>query len=434
MTVDRRDNWRTHSLIPGGAHTYSKGDDQFPAVAPRYLERGEGAYVWDHLGNRFIDWTMGLRTMTLGYGFGAVDEAAIAQIRKGNNFGRPSMIETELAQEIVDLLPSAEMVKFAKNGSTATTAAVKLARAYTGRPYVAYCIDHPFFSYDDWFIGTTSCNSGALSGATDFSLPFAYNDLGSLETLFQSRPNEIAAVIMEPSTDTAPKDGFLEKVAAQCKSEGALFILDEMITGFRWHLRGAQAFFGVTPDLSIFGKGMANGYSVSALVGRRDILELGGLDHSRQKVFLISTTHGAENAPLAAAQATIKVFREEPVVDHIWDVGRQLIAGLNEAARDARLGESFNAFGYPCRPEYVCRDPETGEPSLPLRTLFMQEMVREGILLSYLSPSYAHGQRELDATLAAARRAFVTYERALEDGWRKYLDGNPIKPVFRAYN
>lgn len=426
------DHGITHRLIPGGAHTYSKGDDQFPANAPRYIERGEGARVWDDTGRQFIDWTSGLRTMTLGYGVGPVNDAAIEQIRKGSNFGRPSRIETETAQDIVDLIPGAEMVKFAKNGSTVVTAAVKLARAYTGRTQVAFCKDHPFFSYDDWFIGTTPTDGGIPSDVAALSLAFRYNDLASLEALF-ARSRDIACVVMEAATVDTPVPGFLAGVQALCRKHGAVFILDEMITGFRWHLQGAARFYDLQPDLLTFGKGIGNGFSVSALVGRRDIMDLGGIWHDKKRVFLISTTHGAENHALAATRAALKIYREKPVVEHIWRIGQELMDGFSAAARRAGVEAFFQTAGYPCNPAYICRDA-TGAASLPLRTLFMQEMIRQGIFLSYISPGFAHGAAEVQTTVEAAEQSLRVYRRALDEGWEKFLDGPPIKPVFRPYN
>jgi glutamate-1-semialdehyde 2,1-aminomutase len=211
-----RHNEKTHHLIPGGAHTYSKGDDQFPANAPRYLERGEGAYVWCDRGRRFVDWTMGLRTMTLGYGVKPVIDAAVEQISKGSNFGRPSYIETEYAEELIAHLPFAEMVKYAKNGSNVTTGAVKIARAYTGRDYVAFPKEHPFFSFDDWFIGTTPITSGIPKPFSEFSLTFSYGKIGQLEELFGAYPNKIACVIMEPATSAHPPEGYLKQVRELC--------------------------------------------------------------------------------------------------------------------------------------------------------------------------------------------------------------------------
>ncbi len=423
----------THRLIPGGAHTYSKGDDQFPSNAPRFLERGEGAHVWDDQGRKFLDWTMGLRSMSLGYGVRPVLDAAIAQIEKGSNFGRPSRIETEFAQDIVDLIPCAEMVKYGKNGSTVTTAAVKLARAYTGRDYVALCRDHPFFSYDDWFIGTTPCKGGIPQAFSDLSLSFRYNDIGSLEKLFREHPGKISCVILEPAATEHPRDGFLQKVQALCQANGAVFILDEMITGFRWHLNGAQTYYGVQPDLATFGKGVANGFSLAFLVGKREIMELGGLDHSRERIFLISTTHGAENHSIAAARASIRFFRDNPVVEHMWQIGQSFIDGLNAVAAELGLGAQVSAAGVACSPYFVCRDRK-GEVSLPLRTLFLQEMVRQGVLINYVAPSWSHTAADVERTLECTRKALAVYARALDEGWERHLEGAPIKPVFRSHN
>ena len=422
-----------HDLIPGGAHTYSKGDDQFPANAPRFLERGEGTYVWDDKGNRFLDWTMGLRTMTLGYGHRAVNNAAIAQIEKGSNFCRPSRIESETAEDLLAMLPHADMVKFAKNGSNVTTAAVKLARAHTGRELVAICSDHPFFSFDDWFIGATPVDAGIPKSTKELTLGFRYNDLASVEQLFSERGSEIAALIMEAATSDPPTNNFLHAVRELCRKHGTVFILDEMITGFRWHNGGAQAYFDIDPDLSTFGKGMGNGFAVAAVVGKREFMEHGGLRHNTPRVFLLSATHGAENHALAAARVVMKTYREEPVIERIWRAGRDLIAGLNEAARAAGVGEQFEAFGYPCSPYFTCKDA-SGVPSAAFRTLFLQEMVRHGVLMNYIAPSYAHGDAEIAATVEAARQSFAVYARALDGNVNALVEGPPVKPVFRPYN
>lgn len=424
---------RPHELIPGGAHTYSKGDDQFPINAPRHLERGEGAYVWDPDGNKYLDWTMGLRTMTLGYRYPGINEAAIEQIHKGNNFGRPSLIESEAAEDLIDLIPGADMVKFAKNGSTVTTAAVKLARAYTGRDKVLFCQDHPFFSFDNWFIGATVCDGGIPMPGRELTVGFKYNDIASVEKAFAENKGEIACLIMEATTFIEPEDDFLHRVQALCRDNGTLFIIDEMITGFRWHLNGAQTFFGIEPDLSTFGKGIANGFSVAALAGRREVMDLGGLFHDQKRVFLISTTHGAENCGLAALRATLKVYREQPVIDGLWNTGRALIDGLNAAANAAGVSHAFEAFGYPCSPYFACRDND-GQVSMAYRTLFLQEMIRHGVIVTYFSPSYAHGPEEVAKTLDAATKAFSVYAKALDEGWEKYVEGPIVKPVFRPYN
>ncbi|PPR11126.1 MAG: 3-aminobutyryl-CoA aminotransferase [Alphaproteobacteria bacterium MarineAlpha11_Bin1] len=434
MTASEKGSNRvTHNLIPGGAHTYSKGDDQFPANAPPYLERGEGYWVWDDRDGRYLDWTMGLRSMSLGYGRPEVNNAAIEQIRRGSNFGRPSKVETDLAQILVDIIPCAEMVKFAKNGSTVTTAAVKLARAHTGREYVAFCKDHPFFSYDDWFIGTTDCAAGVPSAISDLSLPFRYNDLDSLRNLFTRQAGKIACVILEAATTEPPADGFLEGVQALCQENGAVFILDEMITGFRWHLKGAQYFYGIKPDLATFGKGMGNGFSIAALVGKREIMELGGLDHDGERVFLISTTHGAENHALAACIGALRVFETENVCDHMWNIGAMLVDALNGAAISTGMEDHFEAYGIACNPAYVCRG-DGGAPSPELRTLFNQEMINRGVLMPYITPCLAHDAEAVSRTAKAAEESLAICANALESGLHHALRGDAIRPVFRKFN
>jgi len=422
-----------HDVIPGGAHTYSKGDDQFPANAPRFLERGDGAYVWDEQNRRYLDWNMGLRTMTLGYGNSVVNEAAKSQIDLGSNFSRPSRVEVDLARTLIDLIPCADMVKFAKNGSNVTTAALKLARAHTKRRYICYCQDHPFYSFDDWFISTTEANAGVADGSKEISLPFDYDNLESLENQFAKYPNDIAAVILEPATSSHPKSGFLEGLRKLCDRHGAVLIFDEMITGFRWDLRGAQHYYGVTPDLATFGKGIANGFSVSALVGNKEIMERGGLFHDYERVFLMSTTHGAELHCLAAAAAAIQFMSDKNVTEHIWQIGETLIEILNQTAFDAGVGQYVEFFGVPCSPYFTCRD-EKGEISMSWRTLFLQEMVKQGVFINAIVPSFAHGQVEISQTVRAAEKAFSVYSKALEEGIDRYLEGPSIKPVFRRHN
>src|SRR4029079_14217318 len=283
-----------HARIPGGGHTYAKGDDQFPDGLAPIMVRGQGCRATDVDGNEFIEFGIGLRAVTLGHGRPEVVEAARSAALDGLNFTRPSLAELEEADEIAALLPGAEMVKFSKDGSNATSAAVRLARAATGRDLIAVCADQPFFSVDDWFNGSTPVAAGVPASTRRMTLRFPYGDLDALERLFAEHPGKVAAVIMEPATWIEPAPGYLQAVKDLCHRQGALFILDETITGFRWHRRGAQHCYGVTADLAIFGKAMGNGYPISALVGRQDLMSLGGLDHDRDRVFLLSYTHGAE--------------------------------------------------------------------------------------------------------------------------------------------
>lgn len=425
---------RLLKAIPGGAHTYSRGYDQYPSNAPQILTRGKGAYIYDPEGKKYLDYGMALRAVNIGYAEEEIDAAAIEQIKNGNNLTRPSVIELEAAELLVDLIDSVDMVKFTKNGSTAVSAAVKLARAYTGRELVARCAEHPFFSYDDWFIASTPLTRGIPQETIEKTKTFRYNDIASLETLIAQHPGQFACVVLEPAATEEPKEGFLQRVQELCRAHGIVFVLDEMITGFRWHMKGAQHTYGVTPDLCTFGKAMANGFSVACIAGKREIMELGSIEFDgRERVFLLSTTHGAEMCGLGAFVATMGFMQQHKVVEHLWEYGRKLTTMMQRQADAHGIGHSFKAGGIPCSPYYITLDA-TGANSLGLRTLFSQEMIRNGVLMPWIALSYRHGEAELAATEQAIERSFAVYRKALEDGVGKYLEGPVIKPVFRKHN
>lgn len=420
--------------IPGGAHTYSRGFDQYPANAPAILQRGKGAYIYDADGRRYLDYGMALRAVNIGYAEDEINAAALLQIENGNNLTRPSLVELEAAELLIDLIDSVDMVKFTKNGSTSVSAAVKLARAYTGRDLVARCAEHPFFSYDDWFIGSTPLTRGIPADTVAKTKLFKYNDITSLQALIDAHPDQIACVVLEPAATEAPRDDFLHQVKALCSRHGIVFVLDEMITGFRWHMKGAQQFFGIEADLCTFGKAMANGFSVSCVAGKREIMELGSIEfEGRERLFLLSTTHGAEMSGLGAFIATVGFMERNNVVEHIWDYGRSLMTLMEGMANEYGIGESFKVGGYPCSPYFLTLDA-TGGNSLPLRTLFLQEMINNGVLTPWIALSFRHGPEELALTEKALRATFGIYRRALADGVDKYLNGPVIKPVFRKHN
>jgi glutamate-1-semialdehyde 2,1-aminomutase len=434
MTFDKSSLLRAkaHLRIPGGAHTYAKGDDQYPVLAPGFIVRGEGCHVWDVDGNEFIEYGMGLRAVTLGHGYPPVVEAAHKQMLLGTNFTRPAPIELECAEKLASLIESAEMVKFAKDGSDATTAAVKLARAYTGRDIIARC-DQPFFAVDDWFIGSTSMAAGIPQAIRDLTIQFRYNDIESLRLLFDQHPGKIACVVLEAATTIEPKGDFLVQVQKLCEKEGAVFILDEMITGFRWHLGGAQKIYGIAPHLSTFGKAMANGISLSALVGRKEIMELGGLHHDKERVFLLSTTHGAETHALAAAIATMHVYEHNHVVEHLYRQGQRLRVGIDRIIASLGLTGYFEVLGRPPNLVYATRD-ESKKPSQAFRTLFLQETIQRGLLMPSLVVSFSHTDADIDRTIESIGEALNVYRRALDEGIEKYLSGRAVKPVFRKFN
>jgi glutamate-1-semialdehyde 2,1-aminomutase len=429
----RRLRAKSHSLIPGGAHTYAKGDDEYPEAAPGFILRGEGCQVWDVDGNKFIEYGMGLRAVSLGHAFAPVVEAAQQQMRMGSNFTRPARIEVEYAEELLQVLPNADMVKFAKNGSDVTTAAVKLARAYTGRDMVAVCADHPFFSCDDWFIGTTELNAGIPQPYRELTASFHYNNLESVKDLFERHLGRIACLILEPATAEEPRDDFLCQLKVLCEKHGSLLILDEMITGFRWHINGAQASYGVVPDLSTFGKAMGNGFAIAALAGKREIMKLGGLDHTGERVFLLSTTHGAETHALAAARETLNIYGRCHVVEHLYRQGERLRAGIKACIMRHGITGQFEVLGRAPNLIYATKDAD-GRGSQGFRTLFLQEMIRGGIIAPSFVVSFSHSDEVIDQTIEIVDRALRVYARALAEGLEKYLLGPTVKPVNRRFN
>jgi glutamate-1-semialdehyde 2,1-aminomutase len=424
---------RAHDLIPGGCHTYAKGDDQFPEEAPRFITHGKGCRVWDVDGREFIEYGMGLRAVTLGHAYPPVVEAVARELAFGTNFNRPAVIEVEAAEKLLSFIAGAEMVKFCKDGSAALDGAVKLARCHTGRDLIAICGDQPFFSSSDWFIGSTGIPGGVPEAIRRMTLKFNYNDLPSVERLFSTHPGQIACIVLEAARTDEPREGFLERLQALCRKHGAVMILDEMITGFRWAKGGAQAVYGIVPDLCCFGKAMANGFALSALVGKRELMRLGGFDHDRERVFLMSTTHGAETHALAALIATLETYETQDVIVHLYRQGERLRAQVDKAIAEHGLEGKFGLIGRPCCLLYFTRDAE-GRPSQPMRTLFLQELLKRGVLAPSFIVSYSHQDGDIDRTAEAIRGSLSVYRKALDEGVERYLIGRPVKPVYRRFS
>lgn len=431
-----------HDLIPGGAHTYSKGDDQFPILAPAAITHGKGSHVWDIDGNEFLDCSMGLTSVSLGHAYEPVLEAVRNELLKGVNFQRPSVIEKEMAEKFLSLIPGHDMIKFAKNGSIVTTAAVKLARAHTGRKLVAFPGDHPFYSYDDWFIGTTDCNKGVPEEFSNLSVTFQSCNIASLKALFEKYPGQIACVITEPEKSTClfncscggdPKT-FLQQSIELTHQNGALFILDEMVTGFKTDLPGSITKYNLEPDMATWGKGIANGFSFCALTGKKEIMELGGIRRKgEEKVFLISTTHGAETHAIAAAIATIDEFKKHNVIDHVHATGKKVHSLCEQVVRKHNLLAHIDTIPCDWQPVFLFRDAE-GKISPPFRTLLIQEMIRNGVLFQgFFVPSLSHTQEDINYFVAAFDASLSVYKVALAEGVEKYLVGEATKPVFRKY-
>ena len=429
-----------HNLIPGGAHTYSKGDDQFPALSPAAIDFGKGSHIWDVDGNEYLDCSMGLTSVSLGHAYQSVVNAVASELVRGVNFQRPSILEKEMAERFLEIVPQHDMIKFAKNGSIVTTAAVKLARAFTDRKLVAFPVDHPFYSYDDWFIGATACNKGVPEEFSSLSVTFKSYDLNSLQELFEKYPNQISCIITEPEKsvypaylgeDFSPRD-FLEKAIELCHANGALFIADEMVTGFKTAFPGTISKWNLKPDMATWGKGIANGFSFCALTGTKEIMDLGGINRpGEEKVFLISTTHGGETHALSAALASINEFQENDVISHIHKSNKLLASLCKKLTMDFGLSRNIEVIECEWMPTFIFRNAE-GEICQGFRTLFMQEMIRNGVLFQGIFTScYSHTEDDIYYFVKAFEASLKVYQKALKEGFGNYLVGEPAKAVFR---
>lgn len=427
-----------HSLIPGGAHTYSKGDDQFPVLSPAAISHGKGSHIWDIDGNEFLDCSMGLSSVSLGHAYEPVLDAVRNELEKGVNFQRPSVLEKEMAETFLELIPQHDRVKFAKNGSAVTTAAVKLARAKSGRKLVAFPGDHPFYSYDDWFIGTTPCNKGVPEEFSGLSVTFKSCDINSLKLLFDQYPGQIACVITEPEKNMCsgcscggPED-FLKQAIELAHTHGALFIVDEMITGLKTGFPGSISKYGIEPDMATWGKGIANGFSFCALTGKKDVMDLGGIKNKGdEKVFLISTTHGGETHAMAAAIATLNEFKKYNIVDHINTYGEKIIEICQHLIDKNGLSQYIQVISSTWMPAFGFKNTK-GEACSGLRTLVMQEMIKRGVMFQgVFIICYSHTEDDLFYFCKAFGEVMEIYKLALQEGYEKYLVGDKAEAVFR---
>ncbi|MEW5979956.1 MAG: aminotransferase class III-fold pyridoxal phosphate-dependent enzyme [Acidobacteriota bacterium] len=414
---------RAERLIPGCAQTFSKGPTSFvQGVTPSFVSKAQGACFWDVDGNRYLDYIMGLGPVILGHADPMVNEAVRRQMELGMSFSLPHPIEVEVAELLNQIIPCAERVRFGKNGSDATAGAVRVARAWTKRDKVACCGYH---GWQDWFIGSTNRHFGVPHAVRQLTLPFPYNDLQALHKLFREHKDQIACVIMEPVAFDPPLPAFLEGVKELCDKNGALLVFDEIITGFRLALGGAQEYFGVQPDLACFGKAMANGFPLSAIVGRADVLNL------FEDVFF-SFTFAGEAVSLAACQATIEVLHQRRGIPHLWRVGKCLQDGTNELIRELGLQDTLACVGLPPLTgfRFLCRDQRQ---NVLLRSLLQQEAVKRSILTHGNHVlSLAHDDGIIEETLQAYGQLLELVADTLRRGdLESCLEGPPIEPVLR---
>ena len=438
---------RAKKVIGSGTNTFSRAPGVFPdGAAPKFLSHQEGCRVWDVDGNEFIDMVMGCGPVTIGHKHPVIDDAIRAQLDKGILYSMLHPLEVEVAEKLVDCIPYAEMVKFSKNGSDVCAAAVRLARHVTGRNKI-FCWG--YHGFHDWYVASTDRNAGIPAQIKDLTKTFEYGDSDGLRAALKEHKNEVAAIIMEPvigqkpicsssdnncgrSFDTAcskcPQSVFLKSVKEIAREEGALLIFDEMISGFRFALGGAGEYFGVSPDLATFGKGVTNGMPLGILAGKAE--------HMQQfdKVFL-SSTYAPETLTLAAASANIDFYHANDVIKSIWEKGEYVNKGFEEVISRHNIKKNVSLAGYPVR-LMVNTHEDNGAQDPKLASLYQQEMFKNGILCfaGVLMLSYSHETEDLDLLIDAFDSTCRVMAEFFESGKSidDVLECRPGAPVFKG--
>lgn len=406
-------------LIPCTTQTLAKGPQQnIKGIAPKYLLKGKGSHVWDVDGNEFIDFNMAIGPLSLGYAYDKVDEAIKKQLEDGITFSLMHPLEVEVAELLNKIIPNAESIRYSKSGADVTSAAIRVARAFTRRENILCCGYH---GWHDWYISVTDRNSGIPQSIQDLTFTFNYNDI---QSVIDSIDEDTAAVILEPFVFEAPKDNFLQKLREVCDKNGTLLIFDEMWTGFRIALGGAQEYFGVKADLATFSKAVANGMPIGILVGRKDVMNV------LEKDVFFFTTFGGEALSLAAAKATINELKEKNVPAYLSKQGKKLKDGYNKIAEELNMPYT-KCIGYECR-SMISFDASAGNP-LEMKSLVQQEMIKRGILWGgFHNMSFSHTDEDIEYTLKAYRDVLPILKKAVDEkNVRGYLKGEPVEPVFR---
>ncbi len=410
---------RAQGLIPCYTQTLAKGPTQYVnGIAPKYLVKGKGSHVWDADGNEYIDFNMGIGPLILGYAYPAIDEAIRRQLDDGITFSLMHPLEVEVAEMLREIIPNAESVRYSKSGADVTSAAIRIARAYTGRSKILCCGYH---GWHDWYVSTIALNAGIPEAVKDLTFTFSFNDI---ESFLLSIDDDIAAVILEPVVFEAPRDNILYKIAETCRERGTILIFDEMWTGFRMSNGGAQEYFGIKADMATFSKAIANGMPLSVLTGRRDLMQV-----LEDEVFFF-TTFGGEALSLAAAKATIIEMKNKNVITTISATGEILKEGYNKIAAELSL-DFTKAIGYSFR-TMVTFDEKAGNP-LELKSFVQQELIKRGILWSGMhNISYSHSIQDIEYTLSAYKEVLGLLKDAVRDNTvLRQIRGIPVQPTFR---
>ena len=415
---------RAREVIPLGAQTFSKSITQLPfGAAPFFAAKAKGAMLWDEDGHPYVDFCNALCAVTLGYADPDVNAAAVAQVAEGSVFSLSHRLEAEVAERICDLVPCAETVRFGKNGSDATSGAIRVARAYTGRDRVLTCGYH---GWQDWSIGATARSKGVPRAVRELTTAFPFNDLPALAALLDAHAGEVAAIILEPMNVTPPAPGYLQAVRRLADRHGVVLIFDETITGFRFDAGGAQKLFGVTPDLATFGKGLANGFPLSAVAGKRALMA------EMEEVFF-SFTMGGEAVSLAAAKAVLDKLDREPVIQTLRIRGAEVQAEVERLLGATGAGGFLSISGDPTW-SFLNFAPPEGVDVWALKTLFLQEVFARGLFtLGTHNMSYAHGDHEISTLVAVYAEVFEILAEAVRRGdVAARLRCAPLQPLFKV--
>ena len=411
--------YKALNLIPSTTQTLAKGPQQnVKGIAPKYLIKGKGSHVWDVDGNEYLDFNMGIGPLSLGYAYNKVDEAIKKQLEDGITFSLMHPLEVEVAEMLNEIIPNAESIRYSKSGADVTSAAIRVARAFTKRQKILCCGYH---GWHDWYISVTDRNAGIPQAIQDLTFTFNYNDI---QSVLDSIDEDTAAVILEPFVFEVPKDNFLNKLRDICTKNGTLLIFDEMWTGFRISIGGAQEFFKVKADMATFSKAVANGMPIAILAGRKDVMKV--LD---KEVFFY-TTFGGEALSLAAVKATVNEIKEKNVPAYLAKQGKKLKDGYNKIAEELNMPYT-KCIGYECR-SLMTFDASTGNP-LEMKSLFQQEMIKRGILWGgFHNMSFSHSDKDVEYTLKAYKDVLPILKKAVDEkNVRNYLKGEPVEPVFR---
>lgn len=415
---------KAERLIPLGSQTFSKSKTQYPVgISPFYLKKAKGSHVWDLDNNKYIDLVNSLAAITLGYGIPKLNKAAMKQLKSGTIYSLPGTLEYEVSVQLVNLIPSAEMVRFGKNGSDVTSAAIRIARAYTNREHIAVCGYH---GWQDWYIGSTTRNKGVPKSVSELTHSFLYNKIETLKEIFSKYPNQVAAVIIEPMNNEYPQPYFLEEIRNLCNKETAVLIFDETITGFRFSKGGAQEVFNVTPDLSTFGKGIANGFPLSALVGKSEIMK------EIENVFY-SGTFAGDLLSLAVAKEVLIMHENNLVAETLIDIGTSLSEKVESVIDQTGMNHVLKLSGHPTW-RFLNWSSINNISIQELKTYFMQEIFARGLLLlGTHNVSTAISDKDISRIVSIYQDVLSDMCKFIENGTlQAKLKVKPLEPIFKV--